>query len=66
TYTLLEAARAYWLSLAQSQRAGFRFHHVSTDEVYGDLPEDPSVLFTEATPYAPSSPYSSSKASSDH
>jgi dTDP-glucose 4,6-dehydratase len=66
TYTLLEAARAHWLGLNDTQRASFRFHHVSTDEVYGDLPEDPSVLFTEATPYAPSSPYSASKASSDH
>jgi dTDP-glucose 4,6-dehydratase len=66
TYTLLEAARAYWLGLNDTLRDTFRFHHVSTDEVYGDLPEDPSVLFTEATPYAPSSPYSASKASSDH
>ncbi|WP_311945019.1 dTDP-glucose 4,6-dehydratase [Halomonas piscis] len=68
TYTLLEAARAYWQGLAQSapeKAAGFRFHHVSTDEVYGDL-EDPDELFTEETPYAPSSPYSASKASSDH
>lgn len=66
TYTLLEAARAHWLGLNETLRSTFRFHHVSTDEVYGDLPEDPSVLFTEATPYAPSSPYSASKASSDH
>lgn len=68
TYTLLEAARTYWQGLAQSapeKAAGFRFHHVSTDEVYGDL-EDPDELFTEETSYAPSSPYSASKASSDH
>lgn len=65
TYTLLEAARQYWLGLDGPHKAGFRFHHISTDEVYGDL-EDPSMLFTETTPYAPSSPYSASKASSDH
>ncbi|GAB2721330.1 dTDP-glucose 4,6-dehydratase [Halomonas garicola] len=68
TYTLLEAARLYWQGLQQSapeKAAGFRFHHVSTDEVYGDL-EDPDELFTEETSYAPSSPYSASKASSDH
>ncbi|WP_311950220.1 dTDP-glucose 4,6-dehydratase [Halomonas piscis] len=68
TYTLLEAARAYWGQLcheAPEKAAGFRFHHVSTDEVYGDL-EDPDELFTEETSYAPSSPYSASKASSDH
>lgn len=68
TYTLLEAARNYWQGLQQrapEKAAGFRFHHVSTDEVYGDL-EDPDELFTESTPYAPSSPYSASKASSDH
>ena len=65
TCTLLEAARDYWSSLSDEQRADFRFHHVSTDEVYGDLPYDGS-LFTETTPYAPSSPYSASKASSDH
>lgn len=65
TYTLLEAARQYWNSLDTARRTGFRFHHISTDEVYGDLagPED---LFTEQTPYDPSSPYSASKASSDH
>lgn len=65
TYTLLEAARQYWLGLADEQRGAFRFHHVSTDEVYGDL-EGPEDLFTETTPYAPSSPYSASKAGSDH
>lgn len=65
TYTLLEATRAYWLSLEQSKKADFRFHHISTDEVYGDL-DGPEDLFTETTPYAPSSPYSASKASSDH
>jgi dTDP-glucose 4,6-dehydratase len=65
TYTLLEAARQYWQGLTESDKAGFRFHHISTDEVYGDL-EDPAALFTETTPYAPSSPYSASKASSDH
>ena len=65
TYTLLEAARAYWNELDVDQKAAFRFHHISTDEVYGDL-EGPEDLFTEDTPYAPSSPYSASKASSDH
>lgn len=65
TYTLLERARSYWQQLPDEQRNNFRFHHVSTDEVYGDL-EDMSTLFTETTPYAPSSPYSASKASSDH
>ncbi|RAH36590.1 dTDP-glucose 4,6-dehydratase [Halomonas sp. SL1] len=65
TYTLLEAARAYWQSLAGKRRDAFRFLHVSTDEVYGDL-EDSESLFTESTPYAPSSPYSASKAGSDH
>ena len=65
TYTLLEAARAYWNTLDPAARARFRFHHISTDEVYGDL-DDPAELFTETTPYAPSSPYSASKASSDH
>ena len=64
TYTLLEAARKYWASLEPSLKESFRFHHVSTDEVYGDLNE--TDLFTENTPYAPSSPYSASKASSDH
>jgi dTDP-glucose 4,6-dehydratase len=91
TYTLLEAARQYWQGLDEQHRTNFRFHHISTDEVYGDLGELPSPqaaasspsplagegqgergrdqelpLFTEQTPYAPSSPYSASKASSDH
>jgi dTDP-glucose 4,6-dehydratase len=91
TYTLLEAARHYWQGMEENRRANFRFHHISTDEVYGDLGEFPSPqapatspsplagegqgerggdqelpLFTEQTPYAPSSPYSASKASSDH
>lgn len=65
TYTLLEVARQYWGGLAGKRKAAFRFHHISTDEVYGDL-EGPGELFTEQTPYAPSSPYSASKASSDH
>ncbi|WP_280564591.1 dTDP-glucose 4,6-dehydratase [Chromohalobacter sp. 48-RD10] len=65
TYTLLEVARAYWTDLDADRRDAFRFHHISTDEVYGDL-EGPEGLFTEETSYAPSSPYSASKASSDH
>lgn len=65
TYALLEAARTYWNELSGDRRDRFRFHHISTDEVFGDLPFDES-LFTETTPYAPSSPYSASKASSDH
>ncbi len=65
TYHLLEVARQYWLSLKEQKRARFRFHHISTDEVYGDLQTDEG-LFTENTPYDPSSPYSASKASSDH
>ncbi|SDB94043.1 dTDP-glucose 4,6-dehydratase [Acinetobacter boissieri] len=65
TYQLLEAARFYWNALEESKKATFRFHHISTDEVYGDL-EGTDDLFTETTPYAPSSPYSASKASSDH
>ncbi len=65
TYTLLEAARAYWLRLDGERRARFRFHHISTDEVYGDL-DGSDGLFTEQTPYDPSSPYSASKAGSDH
>ncbi|PXX88872.1 dTDP-glucose 4,6-dehydratase [Marinobacter vulgaris] len=65
TYTLLEAARHYWRNLGDDQKNSFRFHHISTDEVYGDL-EGPEDLFTEETSYAPSSPYSASKASSDH
>ncbi|MNQ35462.1 dTDP-glucose 4,6-dehydratase 2 [compost metagenome] len=65
TYTLLEAARRYWNSLESEAKVAFRFHHISTDEVYGDL-EGTDDLFTETTSYAPSSPYSASKASSDH
>ncbi len=65
TYTLLEVCRQYWDGLSPTDRGAFRLHHVSTDEVYGDL-EGPEGLFTESTPYAPSSPYSASKASSDH
>ena len=64
TYTMLEAARAYWTARGKPQ--GFRFHHISTDEVFGSLPADPGVKFTEDTPYDPRSPYSASKASSDH
>ncbi len=89
TYTLLEAARAYWTTLPEVRKQAFRFHHISTDEVYGDLPHPNDTsggvdntshayvraghacdnglpLFTEQTSYAPSSPYSASKASSDH
>lgn len=65
TYTLLEAARSYWASLDESAQQAFRFHHISTDEVYGDL-DNPEELFREDTAYAPSSPYSASKAGSDH
>lgn len=65
TYTLLEVARGYWNQLEDANKAAFRFHHISTDEVYGDL-EGTDDLFTEETSYAPSSPYSASKASSDH
>lgn len=65
TYTLLEAARKYWVQLTEEKKQAFRFHHISTDEVYGDL-HGTDDLFTETTPYAPSSPYSASKASSDH
>ncbi len=65
TYQMLEASRAYWLGLNEKKKATFRFHHISTDEVYGDL-EGTTDLFTEKTPYSPSSPYSASKASSDH
>ena len=64
TFTLLEAARAYWSGLEDEARDAFRFLHVSTDEVYGSLGDE--GLFTEETPYDPSSPYSASKASSDH
>lgn len=71
TYTLLEAAREYWNGLDNELQQRFRFHHISTDEVYGDLPHPDQQkgelpLFTEETSYAPSSPYSASKASSDH
>ncbi len=71
TYTLLEQAREYWQSLPEGQKAAFKFHHISTDEVYGDLPHPDThdgelPLFTETTSYKPSSPYSASKASSDH
>ncbi len=65
TYTLLEASRNYWNKLEQQKKEQFRFHHISTDEVYGDL-KGSDALFTETTAYAPSSPYSASKASSDH
>ena len=65
TYTLLEAAREYWVNLDADGKNAFRFHHISTDEVYGDL-EDTGSPFTEDTPYAPSSPYSASKAAADH
>ncbi|WP_337057439.1 dTDP-glucose 4,6-dehydratase [Pseudomonas sp. USHLN015] len=65
TYALLESTRAYWSGLDAERKAAFRFHHISTDEVYGDL-HGVDDLFTETTPYAPSSPYSASKAASDH
>ena len=64
TYQMLEAARAYWTR--EGRPEGFRFHHISTDEVFGSLPADPAVQFTETTPYDPRSPYSASKAASDH
>jgi dTDP-glucose 4,6-dehydratase len=64
TLNMLEAARAYWQTHGKPET--FRFHHISTDEVFGSLPSDPSVQFTEETPYDPRSPYSASKASSDH
>lgn len=64
TFNMLEASRSYWLE--RKRLEGFRFHHISTDEVYGTLPFDPSVQFTEETRYDPRSPYSASKASSDH
>lgn len=73
TYTLLEATRTYWNSLDDDRKIRFRFHHISTDEVYGDLPHPNELisneslpLFSENSSYAPSSPYSASKASSDH
>ena len=65
TYVLLEEARRYWSELKGQKRKNFRFHHISTDEVFGDL-KGKNELFTESTRYAPSSPYSASKASSDH
>ncbi len=65
TFSLLQAARSYWEALPAERAGAFRFHHVSTDEVFGDLPFD-SGIFTEETSYAPSSPYSASKAASDH
>jgi dTDP-glucose 4,6-dehydratase len=65
TFRLLDAVLAYWRGLSEPARSRFRFHHVSTDEVFGDLPFDDGI-FTEETPYAPSSPYSASKAASDH
>lgn len=65
TYSLLEVIRAYWAGLSPEAQARFRLHHISTDEVYGDL-EGTESLFTEQTPYQPSSPYSASKAASDH
>lgn len=64
TFNMLEAARSYWVK--QGKPDHFRFHHISTDEVFGSLPDDPEVMFTEQTPYDPRSPYSASKASSDH
>ena len=64
TFNMLEAARSHWTRKGRPE--GFRFHHISTDEVFGSLPKDPSVQFTEDTPYDPRSPYSSSKAASDH
>ncbi|MBN2631829.1 MAG: dTDP-glucose 4,6-dehydratase [Rhodobacteraceae bacterium] len=64
TYNMLEAARSHWV--AKGKPATFRFHHISTDEVFGSLPDDPQVKFTETTPYDPRSPYSASKAASDH
>jgi dTDP-glucose 4,6-dehydratase len=64
TFNMLEAARKFWVE--EGKPEGFRFHHISTDEVYGSLPPNPSVRFTEDTPYDPRSPYSASKASSDH
>ncbi|MCK0140349.1 dTDP-glucose 4,6-dehydratase [Aliiroseovarius sp. F47248L] len=64
TFNMLEAARKYWLDKGCPE--SFRFHHISTDEVFGSLPSDPTVQFTETTPYDPRSPYSASKAASDH
>jgi len=64
TFNLLESARGYWARAGRPE--GFRFHHISTDEVFGSLPADPALKFTETTPYAPRSPYAASKAASDH
>ena len=64
TYNLLDTALKYWTE--QGRPRNFRFHHISTDEVFGSLPSDPEKKFTEETPYAPRSPYAASKASSDH
>ncbi|ATG48319.1 dTDP-glucose 4,6-dehydratase [Celeribacter ethanolicus] len=64
TFNMLEAARKYWVETGKPE--SFRFHHISTDEVFGSLPNDPAIKFTEDTPYDPRSPYSASKASSDH
>ena len=64
TFNMLEAARKYWIEAGKPEN--FRFHHISTDEVYGSLPNDPAVMFTEDTAYDPRSPYSASKAASDH
>ena len=66
TYNLLEVAREFWNTLEQGKKSAFRFHHISTDEVYGDLKGNGALFFTESTSYAPSSPYSASKASADH
>ena len=65
TFNLLKTVKSYWNELSEPIKKSFRFHHISTDEVYGDL-KDPDTFFTEETPYAPSSPYSASKAASDH
>ena len=64
TFNMLEAARMYWQDCGRPN--AFRFHHISTDEVFGSLPDEPTVKFTEDTPYDPRSPYSASKAGSDH
>ncbi len=68
TFTLLDVVYKHWMEAPFKYKDGYkdcRFHHISTDEVYGTLPDDPNILFTEKTPYAPNSPYSASKASSD-
>ncbi len=68
TYNLIDIAKNYWMKEPFRYKEEYkdcRFHHISTDEVYGTLPNDPNILFTEETPYAPNSPYSASKASSD-